>query len=131
LFFTCTITAANLCNVVFHNFTADPINLGSSIWHFWLFPAATCNFQKTQDPGSLDDGVGETLTYALNQKGYFGDYVMGTLGVDSVDFNVSTYIATAGNVEMRLENETGAAEVNLGPATSRIWIWKPEDGWKK
>lgn len=78
----------------------------------------------TLDPASLADGVGGTDTVAVPGVD-LGDIVIGfSCGVDLVDTTVTAYVQAANAVEIRIQNESGAAP-DLGSATWKMLIGRP------
>jgi len=78
----------------------------------------------TLDAGSLADGVGETETVAVPGVA-LGDIVLGvSINVDLVDMTLTGYVQAANAVELRLQNESGAAP-DLASATIKILVGRP------
>ena len=84
---------------------------------FWVVKA-------TLDVGSLADAAGETETISVPGVA-LGDMVLGiSFGVDLVDMTVTGYVQAANAVELRVQNESGAAP-DLASTTIKILIGRP------
>lgn len=91
--------------------------LGGLFSEFWIVKA-------TLDVGSLVDAAGETETISVPGVA-LGDMVLGiSFGVDLVDMTVTGYVQAAGAVELRVQNESGAAP-DLASTTIKILIGRP------
>ena len=78
----------------------------------------------TLDAGSLADAAGETETIAVPGVA-LGDMVLGvSFGVDLVDMTVTAYVQAANAVEIRIQNESGAAP-DLASTTIKLLIGRP------
>jgi hypothetical protein len=75
----------------------------------------------TWDPGNLADGAGETSANISVPGASFEDFVDVAAPYDLQGILAKGYVSSAGNVKIRLQNETGAA-INLGSGTWRVRI---------
>jgi len=106
------MAAATAVNAV--NWSTQFQSLFSDVW----------TVTATLDVGSLADGAGETETVAVPGV-KLGDMVLGvSFGVDLVDMVVTAYVQAAGAVEIRVQNESGAAP-NLASTTIKLLIARP------
>lgn len=74
------------------------------------------------DPGSLDDGAGETKSVTVPGAA-FGDFVMVAAPYDLQDMTCAGYVQAANTVEIRLQNQSGAT-VNLGSGPWNVRVMK-------
>lgn len=78
----------------------------------------------TLDNATAADGAGTTDTIAVPGV-QLGDIVLGiSFGVDLVDLTVTAYVQAADAVEVRVQNESGAAP-NLAETTVKLIIGRP------
>jgi len=79
--------------------------------------------EATVNPGSLADGVGETVQITGVTGANLGDFVLVSAPYDLQDITVTGYVQATDVVEIRLQNE-GAATVDLASGTWRILVIK-------
>lgn len=74
----------------------------------------------TWDPASLNDGTGETKAITVTGAAV-GDFVVVSAPYDLQDCTVTAYVQGTNNVEIRLQNESGATR-DLGSGTWRVKV---------
>lgn len=79
-----------------------------------LFDAVPFTF--TFDSTSLADGAGATIAVTGVTGAALGDFVIVSASVDLIDLTVTAYVQAANTVEVRVQNEAGAAR-DTGPVT--------------
>lgn len=77
----------------------------------------------TIDPASLADAAGATQAVTVTGAA-LGDFVLVAAPYDLVDVTVTGYVQAANAVEIRIQNESGAA-ANLASGTWRIAVLRP------
>lgn len=77
----------------------------------------------TIDPPSLVDGAGTTVAVAVTGAA-LGDFVLVAAPYDLVDLTVTPYVQAANNVEIRIQNESGAT-ADLASGTWNILVLRP------
>ena len=82
----------------------------------------------TVDPASLADGAGATTAVTVTGAA-LGDFVLVAAPYDLVDVTVTAYVQAANAVEIRVQNESGAA-ANLASGTWNICVLRPAS-WAK
>lgn len=85
-----------------------------------IFALKVLNASATQDPGSLVDGAGETLSFTVTGAA-LGDFVMVAAPYDLQDITVTGYVSAADTVEVRLQNESGGV-VDLASGTWKVKV---------
>ena len=88
-----------------------------------LFDVIT--FEASIDTTSLADGAGATSQVTGVTGAALGDFVLVSLPVDAVDLIVTAYVQAAGVVEVRTQNEAGAAR-DTGPVTAKFVVLHPK-----
>ena len=79
--------------------------------------------EETEDPASLDDGVGETLSMTV-VGARLGDAVIGIAPPYSLQgITCSGYVSASDTVQVRLQNET-TGTINLASGTWRVAVLK-------
>jgi len=79
--------------------------------------------QATINPGSLADGVGETVQVTGVTGATLGDWVLVSASYDLQDITVTAYVQATGVVEIRIQNESGST-IDLASGTWRILVIK-------
>jgi hypothetical protein len=87
-----------------------------------LFDVVAC-VTTTYDAASLADGAGETKSVTVTGAA-LGDFVLATPLIDAIDLLWSAYVQAADTVEIKIQNEAGAAR-NLASTTWRILVLRP------
>lgn len=77
--------------------------------------------QVTWNPGSLNDGAGETKQITAVAGVNLGDFVIVAAPYDLQDMTVTGYVQSAGVVEIRLQNESGST-VDLASGVWRVLV---------
>lgn len=77
----------------------------------------------TYDPGSLNDGTGETSGNIAVGGAAFGDDVRVSAPYDLQGIIATAYVVSSNNVQIRLQNESGGA-VDLASGTWTIRVYK-------
>lgn len=85
-----------------------------------IFALSVLNGSAVQNPISLVDGAGETLTFTVTGAA-LGDYVMVAAPYDLQDITVTGYVQAANAVEVRVQNES-TATVDLASGTWKVKI---------
>lgn len=73
-------------------------------------------FDTTIDPASLADGVGTTVSITGCAGVILGDFVVPSFTVDLAGITVTAYVKVAGEINFRIQNESGGG-VNLASGT--------------
>lgn len=76
----------------------------------------------TFNPGSLDDGAGETTTLTVTGAA-LGDFVSVASAIDLQGITVTGWVSAANTVSVRFQNETGGT-IDLASATLRARVQK-------
>jgi hypothetical protein len=71
------------------------------------------------DPGSLNDGVGETSASITVTGAILGDFVIVSAPYDLQGITCNAYVDAADSVKIRIQNETGGV-INLDSGTWRV-----------
>jgi hypothetical protein len=77
----------------------------------------------TWNPGNLADGAGETSAAITVAGAAFGDFVNVAAPYDLQGIVATGYVSSAGNVKIRLQNESGAA-VDLANGVWKVRLEK-------
>ena len=77
----------------------------------------------TWNPGSLDDGVGETSSSITVTDAKLGDFVWVSAPYDLQDITATGYVQADDTVEVRIQNE-GGATVDLASGTWKVLVFK-------
>ena len=77
----------------------------------------------TWDPGSLDDGVGETSAAITATGAALGDFVMVSAPYDLQGITCNGYVSATNAVKIRLQNETGGT-IDLASGTWKVKVIK-------
>lgn len=77
----------------------------------------------TIDPVSLADAAGATNAVTVTGAA-LGDFILVAAPYDLVDLTVTAYVAAADSVEIRIQNESGAA-ANLASGLWTIAVLRP------
>jgi len=80
-------------------------------------------FTFTYDPGSLNDGAGETSAEQTVSGVVFGDFVVASASESLQGVLAMPYVSAVNKVRIRLQNETGGT-VDLGSGTWKIRVFK-------
>jgi len=75
------------------------------------------------DPASLADAAGGTVDVTVTGAA-IGDFVLFAPGVDMVDMIVTAYVVAANTVQIRVQNESGAA-ANIASSTWNFAVLRP------
>jgi hypothetical protein len=87
-----------------------------------LFDVVAC-VTTTLDVASFADGAGATSSVTVTGS-KLGDFVFATPIIDAIDLLWSAYVQADGTVEIKVQNEAGAAR-NLASTTWRILVLRP------
>jgi hypothetical protein len=80
-------------------------------------------FTFTYNPGSLNDGDGETSAEQDVSGVRFGDFVMASAPESLQGVLVTPYVSASNRVRVRLQNETGGT-IDLGSGTWKVRVFK-------
>lgn len=83
-----------------------------------LIVGTAYNGSATWDPGSIADGDMESLNITVTGAA-LGDFVLVSLGTDTLDLVLTAQVTAANTVTATLANNTGGA-VDLGSST--VWV---------
>lgn len=105
----------------FTNFrkATDPTNRGG-FGAEEIFALKVLNGSATQNPASLADGAGATLSFTVTGAA-LGDFVMVAAPYDLVDITVTGYVSAADTVEVRIQNESGST-ADLASGTWKVKV---------
>lgn len=73
------------------------------------------------DPGDLADGAGETKAITVTGAA-LGDFVLCSTSAEVQDMTLTGYVQAADTVEVRLQNESGAARNTIDLGTLRVMV---------
>lgn len=79
-------------------------------------------FDTTIDPASLADGAGATISITGCVGVVLGDFCLPSFTVDLAGITVSAYVKVAGEINIRIQNESGGG-VNLASGTLSVLVF--------
>lgn len=83
--------------------------------------AGVISGSATWNPGSLDDGAGETSSGITATGAALGDFVLVSAPYDLQGITCNGYVSAADTVKIRLQNET-AGTIDLASGTWRVRV---------
>lgn len=89
----------------------------------WIATMSSLSGSATWDPGSLNDGVGETSASITVTGAALGDFAIASAPYDLQGVTCNAYVDATNSVKIRLQNETGGV-VDLASGTWKVKVIK-------